>query len=44
VPFHVEVDAVPADATWNAEGHAVVRVTRDEIAALVGQGRRVLVF
>jgi hypothetical protein len=44
VPFHVDVDAVPADATWNAEGHPVVRVTRDEIAALVGQGRRVLVF
>jgi DsrE/DsrF-like family len=44
VPFHVDVDAVPADSTWNAEGHPVVRVTRDEIAALVGQGRRVLVF
>lgn len=44
VPFHVEVDALPADATWNTEGHPVVRVTRDEIATLVGQGRRVLVF
>jgi hypothetical protein len=44
VPFHVDVDAVPADSTWNAEGHPVVRVTREEIAALVGQGRRVLVF
>ena len=44
VPFHVEAGAVPAESTWNAEGHPVVRVTRDEIAALVGQGRRVLVF
>jgi predicted peroxiredoxin len=44
VPFHVEVDAVPAESTWNAEDHPVVRVTRDEIAALIGQGRRVLVF
>jgi hypothetical protein len=44
VPFHVEADAVPPDATWNADGHPVVRVTPGEIAALVGRGRRVLVF
>jgi predicted peroxiredoxin len=44
VPFHVETDAVPHEPSWNAEGHRVIRVTRDEIAALVQTGRRFLVF
>jgi len=44
VPFHVEADAVPSDPTWNPERHPVVSVTREEIAGLVGWGRRVLVF
>ena len=44
VPFHVEKDAVPRDPSWNADGHTVVPVTRDEIAALVQRGRRFLVF
>jgi len=44
VPFHVEKDAVPADPTWNADGHTVIPVTREEIAALVQRGRRFLVF
>jgi len=44
VPFHVEKDAVPDDPTWNADGHPVVPVTRDEIAGLVQHGRRFLVF
>ena len=44
VPFHVEKDAVPTDASWNADGHVVIPVTRDEIAALVQRGRRFLVF
>jgi hypothetical protein len=44
VPFHVEKDAVPSDRGWNADGHPVVPVTRDEIAAVVQRGRRVLVF
>jgi predicted peroxiredoxin len=44
VPFHVERDAVPADGSWNAEGHPVVAVTRDEIVGLVQRGRRFLVF
>jgi len=44
VPFHVEADAVPSDPTWNPERHPVVSVTREEIAGLVGRGRRVLVF
>jgi predicted peroxiredoxin len=44
VPFHVEADAVPTDPAWNPERHPVIPVTRDEIAGLVGRGRRVLVF
>ncbi len=44
VPFHVEADAVPREPSWNAEGHRVIPVTRDEIAGLVQTGRRFLVF
>jgi predicted peroxiredoxin len=44
VPFHVEQDAVPTETSWNADGHAVIPVTREEIAALVQRGRRFLVF
>jgi hypothetical protein len=44
VPFHIEADVVPTDPTWNPERHPVVPVTREEIAGLVGRGRRVLVF
>ncbi len=44
VPFHVEKDAVPSDPTWNADGHPVIPVTREEIAGLVQRGRRFLVF
>jgi hypothetical protein len=44
VPFHVEKDAVPSDRSWNADGHPVVPLTRDEIAGLVERGRRFLVF
>ena len=36
--------AVPSDASWNADGHRVIPVTRDEVAALVQRGRRFLVF
>ncbi|MBI3628643.1 MAG: DsrE family protein [Candidatus Rokubacteria bacterium] len=44
VPFHVERGAIPADPDWNAEGHPVVPVTAEEIAALVRRGRRLIVF
>jgi hypothetical protein len=44
IPFHVEAGAQPTDAEWNADGHTVVPVTRDEIAELVRRSRRVLVF
>ena len=43
IPFHVEASAIPT-ADWNEEGHAIVPVTSDEIAALVRAARRSLVF
>jgi hypothetical protein len=44
VPFHVEDSAVPLERDWNADGHPVVRVSRERIAELVTGARRVLVF
>jgi hypothetical protein len=44
VPFHVEAEAIPADPDWNESGHPVVRVSRVQIAELVRQGRRFIVF
>src|SRR2546427_4688212 len=44
IPFHVEASAVPADPDWNAEGHEVVRVTREQIADLVSAARRFIAF
>jgi hypothetical protein len=44
VVFHIEAAAVPADPDWNADGHAIARVTDREIADFVRRGRRVLVF
>ena len=44
IPFHVETDAKPDDADWNADGHPIVEVTRTEIADLLRRGRRFLVF
>jgi hypothetical protein len=35
---------VPREPSWNADGHRVIPVTRDEIARLVQTGRRFLVF
>ena len=43
VPFHVEGD-LPARPDWNADGHPVVAISRDEIAALVPKATRFLVF
>jgi hypothetical protein len=43
VPFHVE-GALPTHPDWNADGHAVVSVSREEIAALVPRATRFLVF
>jgi hypothetical protein len=44
VPFHVEAGSVPGDPDWNADGHPIVRVTRDAITDLVRAARRFLVF
>ena len=44
IPFHVEAGAIPADPDWNEAGHPVVEVSREQIAGLVRQGRRFLVF
>lgn len=44
IPFHVEETAIPSDPEWNTDGHLIVPVSRDRIAALVRQGRRFLVF
>jgi hypothetical protein len=43
IPFHVEASAMPA-ADWNEDGHEVVAVTADDIAALLRGARRALVF
>jgi hypothetical protein len=44
VPFHVETGAVPSDSEWNADGHEVIHVTREQIADLVRAARRVIAF
>jgi hypothetical protein len=44
IPFHVERGAAPADADWNEARHPVIEVSREQIAELVRQGRRFLVF
>ena len=44
VPFQVEKDAAPAVQSWNADGHTVLPITPDGIAALVAKATRFLVF
>jgi hypothetical protein len=44
IPFHVEAAALPSEPSWNAEGHPLVPVSPEEIAALVPQARRFMVF
>ena len=45
VPFHVEQSAMAdLDSDWNAEGHPLVQVAPDEIAALVGTAERFIIF
>ena len=43
IPFHVEAGAIPG-ADWNEEGHEIVPLTTEEIAALVRGARRALIF
>jgi len=45
VPFHIEKSALPADGTdWNVEGHPVIPVSPDEIAALAAETQRFIIF
>jgi hypothetical protein len=44
VPFHVERAAIPSDPEWNTDGHPVVSVSTEDMAALVSRGRRFIVF
>jgi len=44
IPFHVEASARPGDPGWNAEGHPLVSVTTDEIAACLPQATRFMIF
>jgi hypothetical protein len=44
ISFHVERAAIPADPGWNADGHRIIPVSADEIATLMRQGRRFIVF
>jgi len=43
IPFEVE-GSLPTEPGWNADGHPVRTVSRDEIAALVPTATRFLVF
>jgi hypothetical protein len=44
IPFHVEATALPSEPGWNADRHPLVPVSTEEIAALVPQARRFMVF
>lgn len=45
IPFHVETSAVPPPGTdWNGEDHPVVPISQDQLAALMAQAPRTIVF
>ena len=45
IPFHIEHSVIPPEAGgWNPEGHPVIPVSPDEIAALVAKAERFIVF
>lgn len=44
IPFHIDASAIPADSEWNEDGHEVVAVTLEQIAALLRGARRSLIF
>ena len=44
VPFHVEGPALPEDQGWNGEGHAVIPIGPEGIAALASKTSRFIVF
>ena len=44
IPFHVEADSVPPDASWNADAHPVTPIDTEGIAALAARASRFIVF
>ena len=44
VPFHVEESARPSTAEWNADGHPILPITAEGIAALLSKATRFVVF
>ena len=44
IPFHVERESIPAHPDWNADGHPIVPVSKENIVPLVTRARRFLVF
>ena len=44
VPFHVDESALPAEPGWNADGHTVIPIRSDGVAALVASSSRFIVF
>jgi hypothetical protein len=44
VPLHIATASIPSDAGWNAEGHPVVAVDAERLAALVAGASRFMVF
>jgi predicted peroxiredoxin len=44
IPFHVDAAALPDDPDWNRDGHPVVPVTPEHVAALVSRASRFIVF
>jgi hypothetical protein len=45
IPFHIERSAIPTETgDWNEVGHAVIPVSSEEIAELMGRSRRFIVF
>jgi hypothetical protein len=44
VPFHVETSSIPGDAGWNEDGHAVIPISRAQIASVLRGARRSLIF
>jgi hypothetical protein len=44
VPFHVEASSLPGDAGWNADGHPIVPIDAEHLAALVARATRFMVF
>ena len=44
VAFHVEASSLPDDPSWNADGHPVVPIGAEGIAALAAKASRFIIF